>query len=237
MENKICLINQPAGLGDIFFIQKIVQDFINKGYNVIYPVLSQLLYIKDYIKTPNLEFVGVDDMFPYRSIYGKYNIVEMSDLIYLPITFANSKFGGCIMRAKYRMVDLDHSDWVESFNFVRNIEKENHLFYNILNLKDGEEYNFVNRTYGTPPHSATKHEVQPLNDLKNIENKYYDGINIFDWCKVIENATNIYTIDTSFLFIMEKLNLKASNNKLEMWSRHSHYEYVDGLFKTKWNYN
>ena len=48
--SKICLIRQPAGIGDIFFTQKIAMDYISKGYTVIWPVIEQFEFIKDYIK-------------------------------------------------------------------------------------------------------------------------------------------------------------------------------------------
>ena len=53
---KVCLINQPAGIGDVFFTQKIVDKFLNEGFNVIYPLEPQLMFINDYIKKENLLF-------------------------------------------------------------------------------------------------------------------------------------------------------------------------------------
>ena len=38
MDNKVCLIRQPSGLGDIFFSQKIAQMWIDGGYKVVWPV-------------------------------------------------------------------------------------------------------------------------------------------------------------------------------------------------------
>ncbi len=64
-----------------------------------------------------------------------------------------------------------------------------------------------------------------------VEMKYYDGINIFDWCKVIEKAKEIYTIDTSILFIIDKLFQNKIFNHLHLWSRQLDYIDIDGLFK------
>ena len=41
---KAVLINQPCGIGDIFFLQKIVHLNLKKGNRVIYPVNDNLLF-------------------------------------------------------------------------------------------------------------------------------------------------------------------------------------------------
>ena len=52
---KTCLIIQPAGLGDIFFCQKIATHYSkNLGFKVIWPVYEHFLYIKDYIKNDGI---------------------------------------------------------------------------------------------------------------------------------------------------------------------------------------
>ena len=44
---KVCLINQPAGLGDIFFLQKFVDIKIKEGFDVVYPTIPSLIYVKE----------------------------------------------------------------------------------------------------------------------------------------------------------------------------------------------
>ena len=39
--------------------------------------------------------------------------------------------------------------------------------------------------------------------------QFIKGYSIFDWCKVLENATGIYSMDTCINFFIEKLNLKT----------------------------
>ena len=64
---KPCLIKQPAGIGDIFFCQKIARYMMHHGYQVIWPVLPSIHWIKDYIK--DIYFPTVDDEFPMKEIY------------------------------------------------------------------------------------------------------------------------------------------------------------------------
>ena len=53
--NKTCLIYQPLGLGDIFWVQQIVDTIINDGYTIYYPV-GEVYYkiVSKYITKKNL---------------------------------------------------------------------------------------------------------------------------------------------------------------------------------------
>ena len=59
--SKICLIRQPAGIGDIFFLQKIAKHYLSLGYEILWPVISQFSYIKNYIKVDGITFVDEND--------------------------------------------------------------------------------------------------------------------------------------------------------------------------------
>ena len=37
--------------------------------------------------------------------------------------------------------------------------------------------------------------------------EFIEGTNLMDWCKALENASGIITVDTSIQYIMEKLEL------------------------------
>lgn len=233
---KICLIKQSAGLGDILFLQKLVSINLEIGNIVIFPIIDSLLYIKDYIKKPGLEFVSINSDFPYKEIYQKYNeSVEAEEVVMYDMQSADRKIKGCLMRAKYKSISIEWEDWADYLNFERNYKKEDELYYNILNLKDDSEYNFINKRYGTIPNSLEKEEVKSNNSLQNIIMEVIPGYTVFDWLKIIENAKHIYTVDTSVLFLIEKINVKAKS--MDMWARHNHYVSIDGLFNKKYKYN
>ena len=71
----------------------------------------------------------------------------------------------------------------------------------------------------------------------NIEMRLVEGYTIFDWLKVIEKATNFYSVDTAILFLIENQKLVCENNDIELWTRHTHYGDLDGLFKKNYKYN
>jgi hypothetical protein len=54
-----------------------------------------------------------------------------------------------------------------------------------------------------------------------------DGFTLFDWSKIIENASEIHTVATSNLFLLETLNLKA--NKVNIYPRRPRENNLDGI--------
>lgn len=59
MTDKVCIIKQPAGIGDIFFCQKIAQSVREETEykKVIWPVASTYSYLKDYMIAEDVEFI------------------------------------------------------------------------------------------------------------------------------------------------------------------------------------
>ena len=206
------LINQPAGLGDILFCQKIAKVLISEGHTVFWPVLPSLSYISDYIKVDNLHFEGCP-------VIDKIIDLQNADRIY----------GGCVIRAKYKLAGLDHSDWADYLSFGRDQTAKMRLKEIVCPFKD---YAFVNRHYGTPPDYAIKN-FSFETDLPIVETQFVKGFTPFDWCGIIENASEIYTVDTSFMILMEKLKLQSKSNNV--WSRVGHFTHVEGLFRQPWN--
>lgn len=130
---KRVLINQPAGLGDILFCQKIAKTYIDRGYEVLWPVLPQLGYVSEYLLGISFSNGPHDETLNLQS--------------------ADSIYGGCVIRAKYKLAGIDWTDWADFLQFNRNKEKEQRLFDLVTN---GKPYALLNRKYGTPPQYAIK---------------------------------------------------------------------------------
>jgi hypothetical protein len=194
-------IKQPAGIGDIFYCLKIAFICTAKGYKVERPVIKEFSYIKDYIKYPNLEFTDFSE-----GCYIDKRVIDLQDAnIILP------EYRDDVMRAKYKLVEADAGDWLDFFKFFRNKDREE-LLYNHLN-PNNEEYILRSQNVGSPPNSLTK-PISIETDLKIIDINFLPEYNLFDWCKILENASEIYMVDTSFRYIMERLDMKASSFKL-----------------------
>jgi hypothetical protein len=239
-----CLINQPAGLGDIIFCQKIVDMFINNGYEVIWPVVQEYhSTVNKHMKKNNLLFPRIDEEFSFKEYYNSKVIVpsHISDNnMYLPLRYVDLRFPNqSVMKAKYKILNLDYNGWQDHFIFERDSKKEDILYYEILGLKDNSKYTLLNRKYGSPPHYKEK-MINVSSEDNVVEMDFYKDFTIFDWCKVLEKAAEIYTVDTAINYILEKLNVK--DTKLHLYSRFTDcggapdWSHIEGLFLKEWIY-
>ena len=148
---KNALIFLPGGLGDILFLQKLSHLFIEDGYKVTWPIYHEFKWISDYI--PNINWVVLNDWEVTRELpedvdfigkeyySNKTPIFETDDFLYYN-GHGNDEYGPEMQR-KYNVLDADWRDYRDYIIFNRNEEKENELFYNVLGLKDGEEFVYV----------------------------------------------------------------------------------------------
>jgi hypothetical protein len=219
-----CVINQPAGLGDIFFCQKIAETLIHNDYEVYWPVKPSIDWVGNYlVNTKKVHYVNQNEF------------ITPEDSIIITLDGAQHMTGGLIMKSKYQIVNIEWDDWLKYFNFQRNIKKENELYYDILGLRDGEHYTFINKYYGTPPDYAI-YDVEENPNEKNINLEIIENFSIFDWIKVIENAKQIRIIDTSLNYIIEKLNVKAENMICYCRLGQSTFNEISYLFNKNWEY-
>jgi hypothetical protein len=206
---KTCIIKQPAGIGDILFCQGIAKYYADNGYRVIYPLKSNLTYLKDYLAYPNIEFCDVNGSFPFKEHYISDTTLVDNDYILLNLdtSFRYTPNDG-IMPSKYQMLNLDYGMWIDKLSLIRNIERERWLYYDYLNLKDGEQYVLLNNKFGTPP----DYRVFPIPNIDTsdrlINMDFIEGTTILDWLFVLEKASGIVTVDTCVQYLLEKLNTK-----------------------------
>jgi len=230
--NKICLIHHPIGIGDIFFLQYIGRKYLELGYTVIWPIRSDIFWIKDYV--PDITFCLPEDNFSGKEYYGQDLIIQSPQFVYLGLKKAhiwNDKYNH-IMKSKYSLLNLDWNCWNEGFIFNRNFDKENDLYYNVLGLKDDSEYVFWNNMASVDTRTS-----DVIDDLKfnypKIILRYIDGYNLFDWCKVFENALEIHTVHTGINYVLDKLNLKAEKYYMYQGLHLSDVQYIPFTKKPK----
>lgn len=239
INKKICVIKQPGGLGDIFYLQKLTHKLKNK-YDIYWYVVSGYYWVKDYIKDVNFLDKQSEEMYsPLRENQKFYNVYlnntpyENQEILYLPTLFAHNLLPDFkVMNSKYELAGINGDDWVDYFNFTRNHDKENKLFYDVLNLKDNEEYCFVTKNIGLG--GTNKLDINYQGKLRVVELEYIPGFTLLDWCKVVEKASEIHIADSSISLVVEKLSL--STDKLFLYTRRSgNFSEIDYLFKKKFN--
>jgi len=267
---KVCIINQPEGLGDILYLQKIAYSFQEQGYEIYWPVNPFYCdYIGDYLNNFNYfcginlqSFVDNNLNEDIHDLYHEYpgqrgeiysGIVGDIDLKIIPTNHLRHVDPvdpevmlnpGTIQKRKYAFVGISDSDWPDYLHINRNTDKENDLYYNVLKIKDGEDYALINTFLGTPPMHLSDWSFI-LDDflksdsgesgLRHVSVDFVDGFTLFDWMKVIENAKEIWMEGSAMIWICEKLNLKAEN--LLLYQRNGNFhEEMHGLFSHPWRH-
>lgn len=236
MEDKICIVRQPAGLGDILFCQKIVYKIKEKyNLNVIWPVSKEYSSIESDINSP-AKFCSIDADFPFKNLFGQKNIINNDKILYIPLQDADQYYPGlCMMDSKYKFVGLKYNDWQLYLHLNRDKDKEQNLKRE-LGISKGEDYVILNKTYGSLSAPAIcRYLLNFKSKFKIIELKKIEGYSLFNWSLVLEQAKEIHTVDTSLMYIMEKLNITG---KMFCYSRYfpPSFHDVTHLFKNNWIY-
>lgn len=203
---------------------------MDQGYEVIWPLRPDIHWIQKYIK--DINFPTTDDDFIGKDIYdrGAGAVVEEGGAFISPATADMTHNDGKIMSSKYSMVGLDHSDWQDYFKFERNFDKEDDLYYNVLGLKDDSEFVFINNLYNTDIRDSEL--LSPENyDLPVVELKIMEGFTLFDWCKVLEKAKSVFTINTSINYLIDVLDTSYERYVIIAHSEQNKRE-IDYLFST-----
>jgi hypothetical protein len=137
------------------------------------------------------------------------------------------------MKSKYWLMGMHWEDWKDECFFSRNKEKENALL-SFLCIKEGEEFNLVSSNFRSDYSGDITLNVD--NGLRNIHMQPIKGFTLFDWCAVIERASTIHAVASSINYLIEILNVRASEIAIYIRrpdeSNHDNYKFI----ATKPNY-
>jgi len=234
------IINQPAMLGDILFVEPIVRKYLQEDKEVIWPVKDQYYWIKDYIIHHGLKIVRQSE---YGLDHEYFGFKKIGDDDYIPLRFSTPLFRGeenphsgnyheHFMLDKYRLLGLPLDMW-KSMSWIRNYQKEDDL-YRSLGLSENSRYNLVN--YFMKDIYERQEEMANMNfEGNNIYMKPMEGYTLLDWTKVIINAEKIFTVETALIYMVEVLPIKAS--EINMFSRTPYQDTVGGVknfISNKW---
>ncbi len=208
---KPCIIKQPAGVGDVFFLQKIAHMYRHSGHEIIWPLRDNIFWISEYISDITWYKLSEWMMDSRSQIFNHAGFDDNEDFVYIDCSTADRTFNTDptrIMSAKFGLVGFDHKDWGNYFKFNRKKDKEDELYYDVLGLKDNSEYSYVNDIVHT--------DIRKTGRLSNIDyeypvvdNRIVEGFTLFDWSKVLMNAKEIHTIPTAVCFIVDVIDTKA----------------------------
>jgi len=249
---KTALIRQPAGLGDIFWLQPLVDDMHKRGFHVIYPVCDHYYdMMKTNVKTKNSNFIRESELEGrLLEVYnGTKHIIEDDFEYYAFDCISHPKYDSFrpeyalhnLMIGKYQLYkefnpdfDIELADWRKSTIIIRDLDRESE-YEKVVGLCD-DEFIWANRAFGTPPEIVIR-EMDLPDDCRIIEN---DSrlVNVFDCCGVLQKSKAIHTVETCFCYIVELLDVKAELNlysrKINGQNQHSDFSYTNMVYKKDW---
>lgn len=221
-KNRVCIINQPIGLGDIIFCEPIARMYCEKGYKIMWPVESYYCNINKHF--PYITFVDkslININFELSKFY------SINDYLIVPLRFSYQimgvPFDRC-MPSKYMMWNLPLDTW-RTTKWIRDEKSEKELFYDILGLKVGDKYNLISEHF-----SKAKINIPPPQG-KNVYLEKISNYTLIDWSMVMENATSIHTVHSAINYVMEFLNISAECHLYVRKPLESDFRNYDYLFK------
>lgn len=167
-----------------------------------------------------------------RLINVNFNIREFTtigDMLIVPIRFSDSimkvPYSDC-MKSKYMLFDMDWKYWKEYAMWRRNSSKEIQLAKD-LGIQPNEKFVLVNNTFKND--CSGKINI-PIEGGRIIEMKPTPGYSLFDWAYVISIASEIHTVSSSIIYLLEMLKLKANNISIYIRrpqeDNHDNYSYL-----------
>jgi hypothetical protein len=211
-------IHHHLGLGDHFVCNAIVRKLYktNKFLIILAVKPNNIETVKSLYKDINISFDIINNDIEAESKYKLFNFLRIG-------------FENCNLKnwesSFYEEIGLDYSERYSECYTPRSIENENNL-YDSLNIN--EEYAFCNNEC-----SEGLIDIKIKTNLNKVFLKKTTK-SLLDWVKVIENASEIHTIDSSVFQLIK--NLKLKNKKFFYDIRNMGFSRTDFTFEDdKWS--
>jgi len=226
MLSRTIILNQFAGAGDIIFCNSIANNFIDQGYNVIWPV--------DAIYAPlakHFTNIAMVDKALININYALPMDFNVSGTRIIPLRYSDFlcrvQYTDC-MKSKYIFFDWNWQDWKKNTRITRFVEREVSLFQDVLSLKIGEKYNLICEQFTNGGKNTLPIEVN--NGLRNVKMEFVPGYTLIDWLMVMQNATTIHAVSSSNIYLFELYPMKADRIHLHIRrpyeQNHNNYSYI-----------
>lgn len=198
------VILQYFGLGDNIFTIELCNRLIQDGYEIIYPVMPH--FVEGLQRAyPHIKWVN------YQEFPADYNCKEdkvINGLRHIPVRWSDgwnkTPYRDC-MANKYKMFGLDWQIWRDGAMWQRDSMREDTLYQ--VATEFGNDYRLISDTFGSD--FGNKVKIEKSGTIPNIAIEFYEGFSLFDWAKVIENATEIHVVSSSIIYLLEMLDLRA----------------------------
>lgn len=215
---KTLAIIQPGRIGDVIIVLPIAKHYHDQGHKIIWPVCTQYLPLFDYMDYVQSVDIGPEIVGSYRRALmitnGKMAINlaigfgrDESDWRSGPLSFDEWKYkeAGLLITEKYKLA------------INRNAKKEASLIH-VLGL-DNRKGEYV-VTHSDQASCRLHHDwnISGAIDIKPI-----DGYTVFDWLGVIENAKEVYCVDSCIANMINQLGIAKGKRWFRSWRQNFDY--------------
>lgn len=251
---KICLIHQPAGIGDILYTLQIASIFNARGYRIIWPIIDQYCWLPDRLQLSSVEFVSESSDYIFKS-YSLQRYPEIfedeSSNLYVPLS--KSTLNSCgrqypLMLSKYGMLGLEKisRSWHYFVSIERNLDKEQ-LVVDHYQLDLSSDYIFCNNMIGSPdghlqelPEMKVAIErIKSCSNLPILYNEFIDRTTLFDFIPILMAAKEVHLPNSALTWLVEYLvqrGLTRADQKRFCYPRdrcnpiNDNYKYIKGCW-------
>jgi hypothetical protein len=232
MQSKTAAIIQPFGIGDCIWSQTIAHRFMKAGYNIIWPVLPQ--FVEGLQRAyPDITWLNAYDQ---KKVDLNTKVQKVIDgILHVPIRWSVDIMGvpySQCMSSKYDMYGWDWRIWKDHAMWKRDEAKEKALFYDVLKLKDGDEFILTNKYYRSDLSGIAP---IPVFEEKTVEMKRFMAYSIFDWAFTLERAKEIHVVSSAILYMLEMLELKQPIHLYTRLPEESDFRNVEFLFSKRYH--
>lgn len=114
-------------------------------------------------------------------------------------------------RVWYRLANLPLNLKWDNFYFERDTNKEKEIYYDILGLKDNEEFIFLHEDSKCKNADRTIKRKYINTNLKLVELEKMHDISLLDLMYVVEKAKEVHVINSSSRTFIDLMNIKHDN--------------------------
>jgi hypothetical protein len=207
-------VNQPFGLGDIIFVQNLIQ-LMRGNHSVTFPVADEYLWLWRYY--PDVAFYKRSEYpidYECAEVRPDFMPLRFSTQILRRLAKHDYSHDHTVMADKYILYGQDPTSWRDTL-WVRDSDKELALF-DQLGLEEGDEYTVVNANYGSAAVGGGTANLNRDSAKREVTLHPVPGFSLFDWGRVIEHATEVVTVETAVMWVMDALAAPTVKKRLHL---------------------
>jgi len=202
-------ICQHLGIGDHLITNGLVRTIIENGdKNEEYTMFVKPQYIKSvefmFRDIKNLKFMegSAESAIDFLRV----NNINQDDIIYAGFHWVD-RYGSNFEQNFYKQNNIDFENKWSKFHLERDMDRENSLYEQ---FRINEDYIFIHDDESRGFIIDTDKIPSNIRIIRPDRNEYAYSDNIFDYIKIIENAKSVHCIESSFLHLIDIMNLNEN---------------------------